>query len=134
MKKIMTLAATVLFAVNVQAGSVIVHPSNSATIDSATIKRLFLGKVKSFPGGAAAVPVTLAEGSSGAETFNQTLLNKSSSQLKSYWAKLIFTGRAKPLKTAGDDAEMINLVSGNPDMIGFVEGDASGDVKVVASF
>jgi len=63
--------------------AVIVHPS--AGFDSLTeddISRLFLGKSKSFPGGAQAVPVNQNEGTATREKFNEGVCKKNASQYK----------------------------------------------------
>ena len=134
MKKLILVLATIFFAGQVQAVTVIVHPSNAASLDKSAISRIFLGKAKSFPGGGPAVPITLDEGTAGSEAFNGNVLNKSASQLKAYWSKLVFTGKGTPPKSVANDAEMIALISANPNMIGFIEGSGDGSVKVVGQF
>jgi ABC-type phosphate transport system substrate-binding protein len=115
--------------------AVIVHPSNADSISEADIVRIFLGKSKSFPGGAAAVPVNQAEGSAVTEEFNQKVIKKSGSQLKAYWSKLVFTGKGTPPKEVANDAEVIDLVANNPNMIGYIDASqVNGGVKVVAKF
>ncbi|MEJ6474605.1 phosphate ABC transporter substrate-binding protein [Pseudoalteromonas piscicida] len=114
---------------------VIVNPANSATLDENEIKQIFIGKSKSFSDGSKALPITQADGSSVTDEFNEKVLNKSSSQLKAYWSKLVFTGKGTPPKEAADDAEVIKLVASNPNLIGFVSsGAADSSVKVVKSF
>ena len=134
MKKLISLLIVGLLSANAYGVSVIVHPSNGASLDKSSISRIFLGKAKSFPGGGQAVPINLEDGSGGSNDFNDKVLNKSASQLKAYWSKLVFTGKGTPPKAVANDAEMIALISANPNMIGFVEGDGDGSVKVVATF
>lgn len=133
MSKIIFFVVSLMMALSVHAeGVVIVHPSNAASIDKGVIKRIFLGKAKSFPGGGSAVPIVLKGG--GADEFNKAVLGKSTGQLKSYWSKLVFTGKGTPPK-AVDEGEMLNLIANNPDLIGFLpKGKESGDVKVVISY
>jgi len=113
--------------------AVIVHPS--AGFDSLTeddISRLFLGKSKSFPGGAQAVPVNQNEGTATREKFNEGVCKKNASQYKAYWSQLVFTGKGTPPKDAGDDAAVKALVAANPNMIGYVDASAvDASVKVV---
>ena len=114
---------------------VIVHPSNANAIDAGDIKKIFTGKAKSFADGSKALPITQADGNPATDEFNQNVLNKSSSQLKAYWSKLVFTGKGTPPEEAANDAEVVSLVSKNPNLIGFVsKGSADGSVKVVQSF
>lgn len=112
--------------------SVIVHPSNTAEIDANEISRIFLGKSKSFPGGGSAIPIDQADGSDVRADFSDAVLDKSVSQLKAYWAKLVFTGKGSPPKEIGGDSEVIDVVSSNPNLIGYVR-NAPGDgaVRVV---
>jgi len=115
--------------------AVVVHPSNSATIDSSAVSLLFLGKLKSFPGGSQAIPITQIETNSVATEFNKKVLRKSSSQLKAYWSKLVFTGKGTPPRSMTNDSEVISLISTNPNLIGYVDASAVDDrVKVVATF
>ena len=114
---------------------VIVHPSNANAIEASDIKKIFTGKAKSFADGSKALPITQASGNPAMDAFNQTVLNKSSSQLKAYWSKLVFTGKGTPPEEVANDAEVLSLVSKNPNLIGFVsKGSADGSVKVVQSF
>lgn len=116
--------------------SVIVSSNNpNTTIDQSTVSKIFLGKSKSFPDGTQAVPVDQDDGSAARDTFNSTVLGKSSSQLKSYWSRLIFTGKGTPPKQSGNDAAVKKLVADNPNIIGYVDSSAvDGSVKVVHKF
>lgn len=113
--------------------AVIVHPSSG--IESLTeddVARLFLGKSKSFPGGAQAVPINQNEGSAAREKFNEAVCKKNASQYKAYWSQLVFTGKGTPPKDGGDDAGVKALISANPNMIGYVDASAvDASVKVV---
>ena len=112
--------------------AVIVHPSNADAISQAEISAIFLGKKKSFPGGSSAVPIVLNDAT--ADEFNTKLLGKSASQLKSYWSKLVFTGKANPPKIVSPD-EALSLIKSNPNMIGFIDSaNVSADVKVVGTY
>lgn len=116
--------------------AVIVSTNNpNGDMDKTTVSKIFLGKAKSFPDGTQAVPVDQNEGSAVRDTFNSTLLGKSASQLKSYWSRLIFTGKGTPPKQSGDDAAIKALVANNPNIIGYVDaGVVDSSVKVVHKF
>ena len=114
--------------------AVIVHPSNAATLSNSDIKSLFLGRKRTFSDGKEAVPINLSEGTNLRSEFNQTVLNKSDSQLKAYWSKLVFTGKGSPPKEVSD-GEILTLVSNNPNFIGYVDATLVNDsVKVVSRF
>ena len=117
------LIGLLLLAAEVSAGLVvIVHPDNPTDdLTPSQIKQLFLGKVKTFPNGQRALPVELKRGHLERLDFVDRLLNRSETQLKAYWSRLIFTGKGKPPKIALSPNEMIHLVSQNPLYIGYVE-------------
>ena len=115
--------------------AVIVHPSNSNSLDAAELSRIFLGKVRIFPDGSQAVAITLDETLKTTDEFNEKVLSKSSSQLKSYWSKLVFTGKGSPPKTVSQDVEAISLVASNPNIIGYVDvASVDASVKVIATY
>lgn len=132
MKKRLFIAALFVSTTVHAEVAVIVHPSNAATLDIEAVSKLFLGREKSFTGGATAVPLSLSEGSPAAAEFNDKVVKKSFSQLKAYWSKLLFTGKGTPPKEVSNDAEMLQLVANNPNMIGYVDAKSvDSSVKVV---
>lgn len=115
--------------------SVVVNSANGDEINAKTIKRIYLGKLKSFPGGARVNVLTLPDSAESTEAFRDKALRKSNSQFKSYWSKLAFTGKGTPPKEIANDAAMIEAVKSDPNAIGFVDSaSVTGDVKVVATF
>lgn len=116
--------------------SVIVNANNpNSAIDQATVSKIFLGKTKSFPDGSQAVPVDQDDGTAAREAFSSDVLGKSTSQLKSYWSRLIFTGKGTPPKQSGDNAAIKAWVASNPNSIGYIDSNAVDDsVKVVYTF
>ncbi len=115
--------------------AVIVNPANADTLSDADIKKLFLGMSIQFPGGGSATPLNLPADDPGRDQFNDKVLNKSSQQLKSYWSKLIFTGKGKPPQEAGSNAEMISKVSSDTSAIGYIDASAvTPEVKVIGTF
>ena len=115
--------------------AVIVHPSNASKLDSGNISKIFLGKSKKFPSGEQAVPVSQQSKNPIRVEFDRKVLNKSSSQVKAHWSKLLFTGKGQPPREVNTDTEVIELVANNPNIIGFVDASqVDGSVKVVAKF
>jgi ABC-type phosphate transport system substrate-binding protein len=141
MKHIKLLMLNVLILVSLPAlcwaeSVVIVHPSNTvAALEQKQVQRIFLGKTKSFPEGDEAIPINQPEDTAITQSFAKQVLKKTPSQLKSYWTKLLFTGGGAPPKEVGSDAEVVALVSANPNVIGFVDSASINDsVKVVFKF
>lgn len=111
--------------------AVVVHPSNASNVNQDFVSSVYLGKTRSFEDGKQIIPVNLS-GTTMEEDFNKKVLGKSSSQMKAYWSKLVFTGKGTPPKDAKTDADVISLVSENPATIGYVDASSVTDkVKVV---
>lgn len=126
-----TLTGQVAFAET----AVIVHPSNGDVITAKDIERLYLGKLKAFPGGAEAIPVDQNKGEAIREAFYNDVLGKNEQQVKAYWARLVFTGKGTPPKEIGDSAAVKSLVAQNPNTIGYIDASVvDGSVKVVHKF
>ena len=81
------------------------------------------------------MPLDLEEGSATREVFLSEVVKKSKSQYSAYWAKIMFTGKGVPPKVVTSDKDMIELVSKNPNIIGYVDSaNVTPDVRVVAKF
>lgn len=130
--QLLLLLITGLFSLLAQAENVIiVHPGIKIDLSQQDVERIFLGKTKTFPGGATAVPVNRQEGEKIRVAFDHRILGKNESQMKSYWAKLIFTGKAVPLKQLSSDKEVMEFVARHPGAIGYVNTDSTDDSVIV---
>jgi ABC-type phosphate transport system substrate-binding protein len=115
--------------------AVIVNPANSSELTDRDISRIFLGKNKKFTNGASVMAANLKDESPAREEFESKVLQKTSYQVKSYWAKLIFSGKAKPLAEFDNDADVLSFVADNPDAIGYIDAaNVSDKVKVIKTF
>lgn len=137
MKKFALVAMLLFFTATLAHAevAVIVHPSNTDSLSQEEIKRLYMAKTKTFPSGAYAIPIDLEDTLEARQRFITYVLERDSSQMKAYWAKLVFTGRARPPATVSSEAEMLSLIAANPNMIGYVDAaKVTPDVKVVGTF
>lgn len=115
--------------------AVIINGSNSAAVNQSDIKRIFLGKKKSYSNGSPVLPVNLSPSNPLRQQFDKSALGKSASQIKAYWSKLVFSGKGAPPKEFATDAEILKLVKENPAVIGYIDASkADASVKVVAKF
>ncbi|MEJ2405496.1 MAG: phosphate ABC transporter substrate-binding protein [Candidatus Thiodiazotropha sp.] len=114
---------------------VVVVVSATSTVDSLTksqVSNIFLGKTSSFPNGDKAIAIDQKDGSSEWIDFYKKVSGKSGSQLKAYWAKLIFSGRKQPPKQLADSSEVKKSVSSHPNQISYIAEEAvDSSVKVV---
>lgn len=113
---------------------VIVNPA-VGEVSQDDIQRIFLGKKSDFAGGAKATPYYLPDGAAEREIFDKQALGKSSSQLKAYWSKLVFTGKGTPPAELDSSANAKAKVAAEKDAIAYVDASVVDDsVKVVATY
>jgi ABC-type phosphate transport system substrate-binding protein len=127
--------ALILACRTVEADVVAVVSARSplAALSKSQVADLFLGKSTRFPGGTKAVPIDQSEGTRARDEFYATFAGKSAAQVKAYWAKIIFTGRGEPPRTASNDAEVKKLLVTNPQAVAYLERTAvDGSVRVLA--
>ena len=132
-KYIITPLILIAFFQWAHAGTVvIVNPANpDASISKKVAKKIFMGKASST-GSTDVTPVDQDEGSAARNDFYQKAAKKSPEKMKSYWSKMIFSGRAQPPKVISGDAAVIDWVKQNKNAIGYVDsGAANSSVKVV---
>jgi ABC-type phosphate transport system substrate-binding protein len=112
--------------------AVVSSKSAVTTLSKNQITDIFLGKVRRFPDGTAAVAIDQADGSAARDEFYMRLAGKTAAQLTAYWSKIIFTGRGQPPPAVSDDIEMKKLISANPAAIGYIDRSSVDDsVRVV---
>jgi ABC-type phosphate transport system substrate-binding protein len=115
--------------------SIVVNTANGSAVSDSEISRLFLGKLKKFSNGESATPVNAKVGSAARVEFEKKVLNKSSSQIKAYWSKRVFSGKGKPPTEVDNDAAVLAFVAANAGAIGYVDAASVDDsVKVVKSY
>ena len=112
--------------------AVVSSTSTVTTLSKAQVADIFLGKVNRFPNGTPAIAIDHAEGSPARDEFYATFAGKSPAQIKSHWAKIIFTGRGQPPKAVSNDDEIKKLTAANPQAISYLERSAvDSSVKVL---
>lgn len=111
---------------------VIANPAAAVdALDKKAVKQLFLGKTRKL-GGQKVKLLDQAAGSSDRDRFYSQVTGKSAAQLKSYWSRLIFTGKGKPPEVAGDGAAVKARVAATADAVGYIDASqADGSVKVL---
>ena len=129
-------ASLLLFAVSAQAGvKVVVHATNTAdSVSKTKAADLFLKRVTRWENGRAVTPVDQSEKSTIRTAFTKDVLGKEVAWVKSYWQKMIFSGRATPPVELSSDNEVLEFVRNNADAIGYVSEGATlpGGVRAVS--
>lgn len=110
-----------------QIAVVVSAKNNTGALTQEQVADIFQGV-----GGTSLVPVDQSEGAPVRTTFYQKVTGKSQAQLKSYWSKLIFTGKGNPPRQVGDNSGVKRALSENPNAIGYIDRSAlDGSVKEV---
>ncbi|MEO6079141.1 MAG: phosphate ABC transporter substrate-binding protein [Steroidobacteraceae bacterium] len=91
------------------------------TLSKTQVADIFLGKVRRFPDGTAALPIDQAEGSSARDEFYTKVAAKTAAQMKAHWSKIIFTGRGRPPLWGANIAELKKRIAENPSAIGYID-------------
>lgn len=136
-KCIVAFAASLLFLLfqTATAGvAVIGNPELSIrSITSSQAADIFLGKMTKLPDGTPLTVIEHKDGDAVKEEFYNNVVGKSFSQLKAYWAKLVFTGEGVPPKEYAGDKAVMQRVANTPGAIGYVS-DESVDRSVRVLF
>ncbi len=104
----------------------VVHSSNPVrSLSRDQISKIFLKKVTRWNDGGETRPVDLDDESRTREALSETIHGKDVASVKSYWQKMIFSGRATPPPELSSDAEVLAFVRSNPGAIGYVSAATS---------
>ncbi|MBA5640088.1 hypothetical protein H3H37_23785 [Duganella sp. LX20W] len=117
------LATVPVFATEIV---VIVNPKNPATrMFSEQAGQFFLGKSAMF------TPIEHTDGPLRSE-FYRKVLDKDTSQVKTIWSKLVFTGKAIAPRELASSADVKKAVASDVNAIGYIEKAQVDDtVKVI---
>ena len=111
---------------------VVTHPDNQNTITREDLYRLYFGKLRTLPNGQRLIPLVNNGDEDQLKLFASQVLQRSSQQLRSYWARQLFTGKGKPPVRAKDALALKNLIATNPDYVGYLwESEVDGSVRVI---
>lgn len=114
---------------------VVTHPDNTSKFSQSVIKKIFLGKTKTFSNGRLCILLSPGPDDSARTAFNKEVLNKSSNQVHAYWSKMFFTGKGTPPQEMDSYKDIISAIEKNTDAISYIDASAvTSAVKVVATF
>lgn len=109
-------------AVRAQTLVVIVNPTIGVQhLSRREVMDIFLGRYRTFPSGASALPIDLDVSSAARTQFYLLLAHKDSSDMGSYWARLTFSGKISPPFVVSDARMAIDIVANNPNAIAYVD-------------
>ena len=118
----------------VQAESLVIVTArdNVEELSTHDVARIFLGKVTSYPSGAEVVPLNMDPEDQNYAEFARIVLKKTTSQLKAYWAKQVFTGKGRPPRSLGSSAKLRELVASHKRYLSYLDrNDIDNSVRWV---
>jgi ABC-type phosphate transport system substrate-binding protein len=116
------------YASAANAETLVVVGANSPiqSLDAKTAKKFWMGKKKRLNGQKIAI-VDQNNGSSAQAEFYRLVLGKNTSEMKAYWAKLVFTGSTFPPRKLENDAQIKDWVAKNPNSMGYIDAGSLDD-------
>lgn len=115
---------------------VVVNKSN--TIDALSKREIidiYMGRYLTFPDGETSKPLDLPAKSTLKNDFYLKLVNKDEQKINAYWARLLFSGRAKPPTPSTSVEDAINKIAASQFAIGYIPlSQVTDAVKVVYTF
>lgn len=132
-------AASLLLLTGAELGAqegyvVVVNDANATeSMTRAEVAKLFLRKIAKWDNGSKVLPVDQPPSSSVRGSFSMEVHGRSVSAVKSYWQKMIFSGKSAPPLELEGDSSILDYVRENPGAIGYVSaGSVAGEgVKVL---
>lgn len=101
-----------------------------SSLSQSQVTRLFLGQSDALPNGGKATPINVS--GDVQDQFARQVLNKTPEQVEKYWARMVFTGKAKPPREV-KSGDVKATVSGTPGAISYMErAQVDGSVKVIS--
>ncbi len=95
---------------------------------------IYMGRYSVLPNGHKLIPLDQNADSNARKQFYAKLVDKNISEINAYWARLLFSGRAMPPRTVKTEREVIDIISKDSSVIGYVDASVLTDkVKVITS-
>lgn len=109
--------------------NIVIIANTSVPVDSLSrgaLNDIFLG-IEAAWKDAQEISIALQEKSDIHSAFTNEFTNKSPSQFKMHWRKLVFLGQASQPDSFGTEQELIDYVAKNPGAIGYVSAAPQND-------
>lgn len=112
--------------------AVIINESVAADeLSISDVKQIFMGKKRSWDNGDIIVAAALTSGDTH-EIFLKKFIEKSRMQFRTYWKKLVFTGKAQALNEFSSESDLVAFVASTKGAIGYIDSATPHQgVKVV---
>jgi len=102
------------------------------SLNAQQVEDIFLGRTRAPSADGPLEPVDLAEGSADRDDFYRRTAGMSATQITSYWAHMIFTGRGTPPLEIGSESAVRQLMSRNPRVLAYLpRKDVDDTMRIV---
>jgi len=129
---VLILMLSVVHSVNAE---LVVICNKDLDIEGITKKQIidiYMGRYSILADGHKLTPLDQDADSHAKKQFYAKLVDKDISEINAYWARLLFSGRAMPPRTVKTEREVIDIVSKDSSVIGYVDASVLTDkVKVI---
>lgn len=121
------------FYINAQDLVVVVNKSNNINdLSKREVIDIYMGRYVTFPDGESAKPFDLPAESQLKNDFYLKLVNQNERKINAYWARLLFSGRAKPPESVESINEVLSHLKNSESAIAYIpESEVTDIVKVV---
>lgn len=110
-------------AIAAAAEDIVVIVNNKTNVNNISrdeVINIFFGRNRRLASGITALPLDLPCTSPEREQFYLRLAGKSMNEIKAYWARLVFSGRASPPAMVQSQEEAMQVVADNLGAVGYV--------------
>ncbi len=131
---IATLFLIFILTESAVAADYILIANESVTVHEISQKdaeQIFIGKKRTWDNGDIIVPVILNSGEAH-NSFLKEVTKKSPMQFKTYWKKIVFTGKGQALKNFDSENDLVSFVKSTKGAVGYISIDTrcSGTKKI----
>ncbi|PCJ31169.1 MAG: hypothetical protein COA90_07075 [Gammaproteobacteria bacterium] len=104
------------------------------TLTKKQIIDIYMGRRSTYPNGQPVIAIDQKTDGLTRKLFYKHLVNKTVSEINAYWARLLFSGRAMPPKTAENIASIVEMLKNNKSAIAYMNLDDLTDDIVVLTY
>ena len=102
------------------------------TLNHTAVVDIFMGRMKRLDDGSYIIPVDIQIDDPLRRMFYKLLMDKKLSEINSYWARLVFSGRGSPPRQSEAVSETIEIIMNNKGAIGYIPADrVTADVHIL---
>ena len=136
MKSLSTLFILLMLgALSSANAQLVVIANKDMNTDELTRKKvidIYMGRYSLLSSGEVAIPLDHRADSNARSVFYTKLVGKDVSEINAYWARLLFSGRARPPRVVKTEKEVVETVIKSSSVIGYIDSSELTDqVKVI---